>query len=89
MNEQYIARCVKRIMSKCDMPYMWCSDMNQDIYKSEVIDKAIKAGILFDVMHVFGKVDHDGNVVPTYCASGVYETMTGKGTTRIDSACKS
>ena len=63
-------------------PYFLCSDLHQDPRYSGPVQAVLQEGILSDLAADWA--GSENNTMPTFRREGVYNGMSGQGTTRID-----
>ena len=89
MNDRLTAAALIRMSIFKHIPYILCTDLNEDTRSSTVASAAIRNENIVDLAMMFCQdYDQDGNhVLPcTYRRGGVEDGMTGLHTSRID-AC--
>ena len=83
LNERLLRTAIARAATFVELPYILCADFNTKVENSAAVTLAVEAGILHDACAEW--MAKDGGPDPTYKKSGVYRSMEGPGTTRIDS----
>ena len=82
VNDRLVKAAVLRASQFITTPYYLCCDLNQDPDTSLTVSTAVDAGILVDVAADWSR--DKMNLAPTFRKEGVYQGMSGTGTTRID-----